>query len=238
MKEYRNELVYKDFIILKSEFQIKYFIFLLLKCNLYLSFTEHKIFSFFKSDVLFSQAILKRLSNYSGIDILLKTEELLGFNVENLEYRKELSLKQNEILFKLSCDVYSCMKKASNKNIILLINYSSSRILSNFYKHESSIFSEIMIKDKGITSKINLKEKDIKDFSYALKRQNLKSSYVGMDKIIFGDFSNFLKSFGRYMFDNDMNKRKRFFEYAENTKMKDTEILSFFKNNTKFNNKT
>ena len=95
-----------------------------------------------------------------------------------------------------------------------------------------------MIKDKGITSKTNFKEKDIKDFSFELKRQNLKSSFVGMYKVVFGDFSNFLKSFGRYMFDNDTTKRERFFKYAESTKMKDTEILSFFKNNTKFNNKT
>lgn len=238
MEEYRNDLVFKDFIILKSEFQIKYFIFLLLKCNTYLAFTEYSIFSVLKPDILFSQAILKRLSTYSEIDILNTASELLGRNIVDRKYQEECFLIQNKILFELSCKIYSSIKTKNNRNLIFLVNYSNSKILSNFHENEAAIFQSIMIRDKGITSKINLQEKDIKDFAFELKRQNLKSFYLGMDKIVFGDFSSFLKSFGRYMFDNDLDKRERFFKYAESTKMKDTEILSFFKNNTKFNNKT
>lgn len=237
MKQYRNDLVFKDFIILKSEFQIKYFIFLLLKCNTYLSFAEYNIFSVLKLDIVFSQEILKRLSTYSEIDILNTASELLGRNIVDKKYQEECFLIQNKILFELSCKVYDSIKTKNNRNLIFLVNYLNRRILSNFYEGEAAIFQSIMIKDKGITSKANFQEKNVKDFAFELKRQNLKSSYVGMDRIVFGDFSNFLKIFGRYMFDNDMDKRERFFKYAESTKMKDTEILSFFKNNTKFNNK-
>lgn len=237
MKEYRNDLVFKDFIILKSEFQIKYFIFLLLKCNTYLVFADHSVFSVFKTDILFSQAILKKLSAYSEINILNTASELLGRNILDEKHQKECFVMQNKILFELSCKIYNSIKTKNNRNLTFLINYSNNKILSNFHENEAAIFQSIMIKDKGITSKANFKEKDVKDFSFELKRQNLKSSYVGMDKIIFGDFSIFLRSFGRYMFDNDMDKREKFFKYAESTKMKDTEILSFFKNNTKFNNK-
>ena len=238
MKKYINDLVFKDFIILKSEFQIKYFIFLLLKCSTYLSFAEHSVFSVLKPDCDFSQNILKRLSTYSGINIFDVASDLLGRNMVNEQYQKECLLMQNKILFKLSCTIYNSIKEKNKRNLIFLFNYSNSKILSNFHENEAAIFQSIMIKDNGITSKANLKEKDIKDFAFELKRQNLKSAYVGYDKIVFGDFSNFLKSFGRYMFDNNMDKRERFFKYAESTEMKDTEILSFFKNNTKFNNKT